>query len=281
MRSLLLAGAASFDLAQYDLEWLKQPHVSVEFMHRHRILPLWCKDNHLYIATADRQPQAAIAALSFQTGKQIHPLLVDKNQLDKLLLAHLNPLALQLESTLSKLTVNDKQAEQDELVDTDDEPVIEFVTRLLNDAKEKHISDIHIEPYETNCRIRFRRDGLLYEVARIPLYLSIRVIARLKLLANLDIAERRKPQDGRLHVSAENKMDIRMNTCPTIFGEKMVLRFLSQENMQLDIAYLGLNEQQKQLFLERLERPQGLILITECNRQRKVHDYLFRFTALK
>ena len=261
MRNLQPINTTYFDLSNYNSSWLEQPYITTELMHRYRILPLWHKENHFYIAIADINQHATIAALRFHTGMQIHALLVDKNQLDKLLQTYLNPLTSQIETTLAKITIADSHAIQDD-PDDNDEPVIEFVTRMINDAKDKHISDIHIEPYETTCRIRFRRDGLLYEAATLPLSLSTRVIARLKLLANLNIAERRKPQDGRIHLSSENKIDIRINTCPTIFGEKMVLRFMSQKNIRLDLDLLGLDEIQKQLFLDKLSRPQGLILIT-------------------
>jgi len=147
-----------------------------------------------------------------------------------------------------------------------DESVIAVVDQLLGDAIEKKVSDIHIEPYEQGSRIRYRRDGLLCEAALLPAHLSVRIITRLKIMANLNIAERRLPQDGRLtlltRLPKTTPLDIRVNTCPTLHGEKMVLRLLDTATIRLTIGALGMNEKQSALFLASLARPQGLILVT-------------------
>ena len=148
------------------------------------------------------------------------------------------------------------------LIAQKDEPVIAFVSNLIQEAIEKHISDIHIEPFETHCRIRFRRDGLLYEATTIPSHLAERVITRIKIMAEIDIAERRLPQDGRIIIRQSEKMDIRVNSCPTLFGEKLVLRLLNAKPAHLDITALGITEPQRALLLEKLRDPQGLILVT-------------------
>lgn len=140
-----------------------------------------------------------------------------------------------------------------------DEPLIKFVDHIIKHALQQAASDIHIEPYETFCRIRYRQDGILYEIAEIPIHLSARLVTRLKVMAKLDIAERRLPQDGRFQL---HQIDIRINTCPTLFGEKVVLRLLEGNKASLDIDDLGFNETQKTLFLNKISRPQGLILVT-------------------
>lgn len=140
--------------------------------------------------------------------------------------------------------------------------VIEYVDQLLNEAILKHISDIHIEPYEDYCRIRLRRNGLLYEAANIPIHLANQVIMRLKVMAQLNTAEKRLPLDGRLQINTAFKNDIRINTCPTLFGEKAVLRILDTKQINLDINSLGMTDFQKEIFLKKLSHPQGLILVT-------------------
>lgn len=140
----------------------------------------------------------------------------------------------------------------------DAEP-IQLADQLIQHALTLSSSDIHIEPYEKNCRIRYRQDGLLQKIAEIPAHQASGLITRLKVMAKMDIAERRLPQDGRFQLE---KIDVRMNTCPTLYGEKAVLRLLDTTNISLDIDSLGLHENQKKIFLKTITRPQGLILVT-------------------
>jgi type IV pilus assembly protein PilB len=140
-----------------------------------------------------------------------------------------------------------------------DEPVIKFVNHVIQHALQQTASDIHIEPYTAHCRIRYRRDGILHEVAEVPSHLASRLVSRLKVMAKLDIAERRLPQDGRLQLHG---MDIRVSTCPTLFGEKIVLRLLDPQKMSLNIDHLGFDDTQKKLFLSKIKQPQGMILVT-------------------
>lgn len=140
-----------------------------------------------------------------------------------------------------------------------EEPVIKFVNQMIQDAIQQSVSDIHIEPYANQCRIRVRRDGLLYENHLLPNTLTTRIAARLKVMAKLDIAEKRLPQDGRFQLFG---IDIRMNSCPTYFGEKIVLRLLDANKLSLEIAALGFSDSQQNLFLDKISQPQGLILVT-------------------
>lgn len=145
---------------------------------------------------------------------------------------------------------------------THDDYIIELINSLIEEAIEKTISDIHIEPQQQTCRIRFRRDGLLYEAASLPSHFSSRMATRIKVMANLNIAERRLPQDGRIYIAEKNNMDLRVNICPTLFGEKIALRLLDTKHNQLNLANLGMENEQLTLFLHTLTKPQGLILVT-------------------
>jgi type IV pilus assembly protein PilB len=148
--------------------------------------------------------------------------------------------------------------------DIDDTPVVRFVNKVLLDAINKGASDVHIEPYEKSFRIRFRRDGVLHEVASPPLSMANRLIARVKVMSRMDIAERRVPQDGRIKmaISRRRAIDFRVNSCPTLYGEKIVLRILDPTSAQLGIDVLGYEEDQKRIYLENLNKPYGMILVT-------------------
>src|SRR5699024_7858273 len=147
---------------------------------------------------------------------------------------------------------------------SDDAPIVRFVNKLLLDAIKLGASDLHFEPYERTYRVRFRQDGILREVIKPPVNSANKIAARLKVMAQLDISERRVPQDGRikLQLSRHKSIDFRVSTCPTLFGEKIVLRILDSDSAKLGIDMLGYEEEQKQLYLEALNQPQGMILVT-------------------
>jgi type IV pilus assembly protein PilB len=251
-------GLAVFDLKDFAPEKLRDSVLKLELIQRYRVLPLDQDGHCLRLGITDPTDQATLAAVGFQTGLHIQPILVDEAALDQILNSHCRPSVLytQLESALAKIsTIEDNGT-------LEDEPITAVVDQLIQNAIEKNTSDIHIEPYENHCRIRFRRDGLLAETASIPSSLAMRMSTRLKIMANLNIAERRLPQDGRIQLSKEKKWDVRISTCPTLFGEKIVLRLLNTQPMQLDIATLGMTAAQQHLFLTKLQQPQGLILVT-------------------
>ena len=181
-------------------------------------------------------------------------MLVCENKLDKILTLCLQQSSRpELESALSRIAPIEDLSPQ--IMDPDDGPISEFVSKLLDDAISQQASDIHIEPFSDHCRIRFRRDGLLHEVASTPPHFALRLITRLKILSHLNIAERRLPQDGRLP-SSHASLDIRINTCPTLCGEKIVLRLLNASKIKLEIAALGFTNEQMKLFIEKLSQPQ-------------------------
>lgn len=243
-----------FDLSHYEINL---EYLPVDLILRYRILPLKREQNNLYIGITDPTDQTAISAIQFHTGLTITPMLVSEYQLTNILatLAPENTIDSQLKSALAKMAPAPNEHKHEE----DDGPVSEFANNLIESAISQEATDIHIEPFANHCRIRFRCDGLLSEIALTPPHFANRLITRLKILAHLDIAERRLPQDGRLRFSS---FDIRMNTCPTLHGEKIVLRMLNANKLKLDIHSLGFTPAQKELFISRLTQPQGLILVT-------------------
>jgi type IV pilus assembly protein PilB len=234
--------------------------ISLELIQRYRFIPLQKKENVLQIGIVDATDRQTVDALQFYTGLTIQPITISEDQLNLFIEKNIREqnkvkhLILPKELTLE----NNLQVIQENPVNYD-EPLIKFVDELLQHAIQQATSDIHIEPYETSCRIRYRQDGLLREITEIPIQLASRLVTRLKVMAKLDITERRLPQDGRIQ---RNGIDIRFNSCPTLFGEKMVLRLLDASKVSLDIDSLGLNDLQKQIFLQKISQPQGLILVT-------------------
>lgn len=252
-----------FDLKNYDVTILNHALIHAELIHRYRVIPLYKEENCLSLAITDPTDHAALNAVSFHTGLRIRPMLVAVADLDNIIthFAQSTLLGSQLETALAKIPPLEEQLPPD-LMTQNDEPVSEFVDHLIQDAVEKNVSDIHIEPQADAYRIRFRRDGLLTKAAIVPSSLALRVITRLKILAHLNIAERRLPQDGRFALSPPTSIDIRLSTCPTLWGEKIVLRLLNNKKIKLDIDTIGLTQTQKDLFLSACTQPQGLILVT-------------------
>ncbi len=257
-----------FDLKKFTAHDINHALIPSELIYRYRVIPL--KRDHLclYLGITDPTDHDSLAAIRFHTELRVQPLLMREEELEQLIQQHYHPKRLesQLESTLAKLSPLEHVITVPENAAKEDEPVIEFVDSLIEDACEKNISDIHIEPYEKCCRIRFRHDGLLQDAASLPPHLAERIITRLKIMAQLNIAERRLPQDGRMRLLQNNQrksnIEIRISTCPTLFGEKIVLRLLDKKSSALDINKLGLTDAQKELLISTLHQPQGLILVT-------------------
>lgn len=251
-----------FNLKNYNLNEFQSSIINAELISRYRVLPIQIHSDFLQLGVTDPTDDNVISAISFHTGLRIHPMLVAEDELNTIINKYFRTnIYSQLETALSKITLIEEQTPTYENQTQDDEPVIQFVDHLINDAIEKQVSDIHIEPYENHCRIRFRHDGLLFEAATLPPHLYTRVITRLKVMTNLNIAERRIPQDGHLELCYKTKTDIRVSTCPTLFGEKIVLRILNMVT-NLNIGSLGFTQAQEKLFLNKLTLPQGLILVT-------------------
>lgn len=262
-------GFSIFDLKKIDEKVLQHPIIKPELIYHYHIIPLFYDESQMQLGMSDPTNHAAITAIGFLTGLRIEVLLVDEMDLDRLINIYYqqNLFTPQIQNALLKWIPNEENIPKELDNENENGPIIEFVDRLIQDAICKKISDIHIEPYQTYCRIRFRKDGLLYEVATLSPRIVNQIITRLKIMANLDIAERRMPQDGRFHFSVSNinhspQIDIRFNSCPTLFGEKIVLRILDGNRMNLALDELGMTEEQKQIFIGHLQRPQGLIIVT-------------------
>jgi type IV pilus assembly protein PilB len=278
-RQIAIAAAHEFgvpllDLDAVDLDLDVVKLVDEKLLTKHRILPLLQRGKRLYIAVCDPTNLQALDDIKFQTTLRIEPVVVEQDKLDQRVARAIEAVDTTMSSLddegdfdLENLEVSAGDEEVGEAVssaDVDDAPIVRFVNKVMIDAIKRGASDIHFEPYEKHFRIRLRQDGVLTEIARPPVALSMKVAARLKVMARLDIAERRIPQDGRIKMklSKNRAIDFRVNTCPTLFGEKVVCRLLDPSSAQLGIDALGYEEQQKNIYLENLAKPYGMILVT-------------------
>lgn len=276
VNSLILAEMASdqfglpfMDLSSLDKESQPKGLVSEKLVRQHSALPLWRRGNKLFVGVSDPTNHQAITDIQFSTGLNTEAILVEDDKLaiaiDKLFDTHsgLSEMA-DVDLSLEVETVSESKESSLNDGDSDDAPVVRFVNKMLMDAIRLGSSDLHFEPYEKIFRVRLRTDGILHEVAKPPTQLAGRIAARLKVMAGLDISERRKPQDGRikLRISRNRAIDFRVNTLPTLWGEKIVMRILDPTSAQMGIDALGYEPEQKALYLEALSKPQGMILVT-------------------
>ena len=259
------------DALQPDLEILRL--VSEKIVRKHRVLPLVKRGKRLFLAISDPTNLHALDEVKFATGLSVEAVVVEEDKLDKLLARSLEQVDTSMpelagdDFELDSLEVTSDEDGVDEGVeraDVEDAPIVRFVNKVMLDAIKRGASDIHFEPYERSYRIRFRLDGVLKEVAAPPVELAIKLAARLKVMSRLDIAERRVPQDGRIKmkISKNRAIDFRVSTCPTLFGEKVVMRILDSSSAMLGIDALGYEPFQKAHYLEALSRPHGMILVT-------------------
>lgn len=266
-------GIPLLDLDAVDPEALPTSVVDSRLVEKHHALPLQKRGNRLFIALSDPSNLGALDEFKFATGMVTEPVIVEENKLARrieqlLAQAEMGNMAEELDEDLEKLDIGSEDEEEKRgdvsRADVDDTPVVRYVNKLLIDAINKGASDIHVEPYEKFMRVRYRIDGVLQEVAKPPLAMSHRLIARVKVMSRMDISERRVPQDGRIKMklSRNRAIDFRVNTCPTLFGEKVVLRILDPSSAQMGIDQLGYEEDQKNLYMEALQKPYGMILVT-------------------
>ncbi len=265
-------GVPVFDLEVFDLGQAAVALVKERLIRHHRALPLLKRGRRLYVAVSDPGNLEALDEFKFHTGLNTDPVLVEDDKLARAIERALEGAGdtlsdMDLDEDLENLDVSAADDDQDRNVgeaDPDDAPVVRFINKVLLDAINKGSSDVHFEPYEKEYRVRFRQDGVLREVASPPVALAPRLCARLKVMARLDIAERRVPQDGRIkmNISKRRAIEFRVNTCPTLFGEKIVLRILDPANAQLGIDALGYEDDQSELFLHNIHKPYGMVLVT-------------------
>ena len=265
-------GVPLLDIDVVDLEPDVIKLVKEDLIRKHHSLPLYKRGNRLFIAVSDPTNLQALDEIKFHVGMSTEAILVQDDKLartiDKALEAADTSLSELADSDLDDVEFVDQDAlsaggDVSES-EADDTPVVRFVNKVLLDAINKGASDIHFEPYEKSYRVRFRQDGVLREVAAPPIGMAPRLAARLKVMSRLDISERRIPQDGRIkmNLSKNRAIDFRVNTCPTLFGEKIVLRILDPNSAKLGVDALGFEPAQKELFLEALHKPYGMLLVT-------------------
>jgi len=243
--------------------------VKENLITKHQCLPIFKRGNRLFLAISDPTNVLALDEIKFQSGLNIEAILVESDKLerkiDKALSAADDSLSEFDDAELDGLDFEDPDKEEKEDDEkADDAPIVKFVNKMLLDAIKQGVSDLHFEPYEKYYRVRYRLDGILQEVARPPVALSNRISARIKVLSRLDISERRVPQDGRMkmRISKNKSIDFRVSTCPTLFGEKICMRILDSDSAKLGIDILGYEPVQKELYLENLAKPYGMILVT-------------------
>ena len=260
------------DALNFDLDTIKL--VSDKLLAKHRVLPLFRRGKKLFLGVADPTHLHAIDEIKFQTSLSIEVVIVDDDKLQTALDKAIEQAGSQIDALGTEgdvdldgldVTGGDDEAEdRGARDDVEDAPIVRFVNKVMLDAIRRGASDIHFEPYEKTYRVRFRMDGVLKEMAQPPVQLGGKLAARLKVMARLDIAERRVPQDGRIKMklSKTRAIDFRVSTCPTLFGEKVVMRILDPSQAMLGIDSLGYEPFQRMLYEEFLEKPQGMILVT-------------------
>jgi len=266
-------GVPMLDLLAFDLQNCPQQLVDIKLLKRHKILPLYRRKSSLYLAVSDPGNIAALNEIKFHTGLNVEVIVVEDEKLG----TAITTLGQRQEKSyaavhglenvdLQSIEIDSAQKEESEeqLIGVDETPLVRFINSLLLDAFKAGASDIHFEPYEKTYRVRFRIDGVLHEITRPPIKLTGRLASRIKIMSQLDITEKRLPQDGRIRIklSKNRRVDLRVNTLPTLWGEKIVLRILDPKITSLDIETLGLEKRQKQHYLQALTRHQGLILVT-------------------
>ena len=264
-------GYPQIDLANFDTSLVPEGVRNEKLIRKHNALPLFLRGKVLFVAMSDPTNMDALEEIQFNTGYTTELILTDEKSLqaciEKILEEQNEALSLDINDLEAKellaLEVQGSQ-EEDEQPEKDDPPIVVYINKILLDAIKKGASDLHFEPYEKTYRIRFRIDGILSEVATPPISLASRMAARLKVMAKLDIAERRVPQDGRIKLTLSQKksIDFRVSTLPTMWGEKVVMRILDSSSAMLGINMLGYDAAQQKIYMDALAQPQGMILVT-------------------
>jgi type IV pilus assembly protein PilB len=276
-RDIAIAAASEFgvplldlDAVAIDLDTIKL--AGDKLLAKHRVLPLFKRGKRLFVAVSDPTVLGAIDEIKFATGMSVEAIVVEDDKLQKTLDKAIEQADTSMPNfgddegvDLENLEVSGGEQElEDDSSDIEDAPIVRFVNKVLLDAIRRGASDIHFEPYEKTYRVRYRIDGVLKEVASPPVQLAQKIAARVKVMSRLDIAERRVPQDGRIKMklSKTRAIDFRVSSCPTLFGEKIVLRILDPSSAMLGIDALGYEPFQRDLYLKYLAKPQGMILVT-------------------
>lgn len=247
-----LYGLDTISINNIDHALIPIKHTNEELLDKYEAAPVLIKSGNLYIAINNPHDFTSLSTYQFNTGLNTQAVLMSEQDIKKL-----------KKIIKTKLTSADLSSINSGLDEDNENPIVSYVNKIIDEAIKKDASDIHFEPYKTELRIRFRFDGMLTEIAKLPIDSLNQLNSRLKVLSNLDISEKRKPQDGRFNLVYNNRnYDFRISTCPTMFGEKIVIRILDPYKAQLGIDQLGYEPEQKELFLKTLNKLQGIILVT-------------------
>ena len=266
-------GTPLLDITTLDPEVIPKNLVDEKLIRANHAIPIFHRGNRLFVAVSDPTNRQGLDEIKFQTGISTEEILVEENKLSSFIEAFLESQEggglgdlgdEDVDLDLEAVDEGGGGEEADESSAADDTPVVRFINKMLMDAIKMGSSDLHFEPFEKAYRVRFRTDGVLHEVARPPVNLAPRISARLKVMSQMDISERRVPQDGRikLKISKSKAIDFRVNTLPVLFGEKLCLRILDPSSAKMGIDALGYEEDQKKLYLDALHKPQGMFLVT-------------------
>jgi type IV pilus assembly protein PilB len=261
-------GLPFFDLNSFDIKSVPRDVITHALIQKHHVLPLVVRGVTLFVAISDPRSFQGFDEIKFNSRLNPEPVLVEEHKLSKAIEAFIEAsdttMTDLLDSDLDNVDISAANIEEGTTAGDEDAPIVRFVNKILLDAIKSGVSDIHFEPYEKVFRIRYRSDGILYQVASPPANIANRIVSRIKVMSKMDIAERRVPQDGRIKMilSKTHAIDFRVNTCPTLFGEKVVLRILDPTNAQLGIEKLGFEPEQQRLFLEAIYKPYGMVLVT-------------------
>ena len=264
-------GVPSINLDDFDVDSEVISLVPEDVAMKHTVVPVNRAGSTLILATADPSNIFALDDIKFLTGYNIQPVVASEEGIRRALEKYFDS-----SSSLEEAMADFDDSDIDVVVDEDDfnaaeaageaedAPVVKLVNLILTEAIKRDTSDIHVEPYEHSFRVRYRIDGVLYEIMKPPMKLKNAIISRMKIMAELDIAERRLPQDGRikLKLGRGREMDFRVSVLPTLFGEKVVMRLLDKSNLQLDMTKLGFEEPQLETFQDCIHRPYGMVLVT-------------------
>jgi type IV pilus assembly protein PilB len=265
-------GVPAINLKEFDVEPDIIKLVPKDVAEKHLVVPVNRAGSALIVAMCDPSNIYAVDDLKFLTGYNIEAVVASEPAIREAIERYYAEKGPSLEDIVSDMSEDDVEVAdggEDGNVEeaakaADDAPVIKLVNLILKDAITKRASDIHIEPYEKDFRVRFRIDGVLYEVMKPPMKLKNAIISRVKIMSQLDISERRLPQDGRIKIKlgGGKEMDFRVSVCPTLFGEKIVMRLLDKSNLQLDMTKLGFDPEPLKWFKEAIDRPYGMVLVT-------------------
>ncbi|MCL4168795.1 UNVERIFIED_CONTAM: hypothetical protein GTU68_040040, partial [Idotea baltica] len=265
-------GTPLFNIEALDPASFPKELIELKLVERHTVLPFYRHGKQLYVAVVDPTNKTALDEIKFYTGMQINPVQVELAALENVIntLLEEDDDGGSLEDFLGDGDIEldigeDEEENKDEFdFDPNEAPIVKYVNKILIDAINQGASDIHVEPFEKELRIRFRIDGILHKITTQPISFAPRITARIKIIAKLDISERRAPQDGRvrLKISKTKAFDFRVNTLPTVHGEKVVMRILDSSAANLDLAVLGFTDKQLENYRTVVQRPYGMVLIT-------------------